>query len=50
MIVLIKPSDKSSYKNLVDIIDEMTIAGIASYAIVDITEKEVGMMKGNEIY
>lgn len=50
MIVLIKPSDKSSYKNLVDIIDEVTIAGVASYAIVDITEKEVGMMKGNGIY
>lgn len=50
MIVLIKPSDKSSYKNLVDIIDEVTIAGIASYAIVDITENEVEMMKGNGVY
>lgn len=50
MIVLIKASDKSSYKNLVDIIDEVTVARIASYAIVEITDKEVGMMKGSGIY
>lgn len=50
LLVLIKPSDRSSYKNLVDIIEEMKIARIASYAIVDITEKEVEMMKGDGLY
>lgn len=43
LIVLIKPDEKSKYKNLVDILDEMLICNIASYAIVDLsdTEKEL---------
>ncbi len=36
-VVMIKASDKSSYKNLVDILDEMQICNIGKYAIVDIT-------------
>lgn len=40
-IVLIKPSKKSNYGNLVDILDEMAIAQIPTYAIInDITPKE----------
>ncbi|TDW51352.1 biopolymer transport protein ExbD/TolR [Flavobacterium sp. 270] len=34
-IVIIKPSKKSNFKNLVDILDEMAIAKIDTYAIVD---------------
>ena len=34
-IVFIKPSEKSNYGNLVTILDEMKIAGITSYVIVD---------------
>jgi biopolymer transport protein ExbD len=34
-IVIIKPSKKSNFKNLVDILDEMKIAKIDTYAIVD---------------
>lgn len=34
-IVIIKPSKKSNYKNLVDILDEMAIAKIQSYTIVN---------------
>jgi biopolymer transport protein ExbD len=34
-IVIIKPSQKSNFKNLVDILDEMKIAKIDTYAIVD---------------
>src|ERR1041385_1200860 len=37
MIVLIKAMDDSKYKNMVDILDEMTICNIQRYAIVDIT-------------
>ena len=33
--VIIKPSKKSNYGNLVEILDEMKITGIKSYAIVD---------------
>lgn len=40
-IVIIKPSKKSSYGNLVDILDEMAITKIGTYAIVnDYTPEE----------
>lgn len=34
IIVIIKPTKKSNYRNLVDILDEMVIAGVETYAIV----------------
>jgi biopolymer transport protein ExbD len=34
-IVIIKPSNKCNYKNLVDILDEMKIAGIQTYSIIN---------------
>ncbi len=40
-IVIIKPSKKSNYKNLVDILDEMAIVGIQTYVIInDYTPEE----------
>ncbi|RYY07279.1 MAG: biopolymer transporter ExbD [Sphingobacteriaceae bacterium] len=50
MIVLIKPSDKSNYKNLVDILDELKIADIQIYAIVDIVANEVESLKRDGLY
>jgi biopolymer transport protein ExbD len=43
MIVLIKAMDQSKYKDMVDILDEMTICSIQRFAIVDITsaDKEI---------
>ena len=43
-IVLIKFANKARYKNFVDIIDEMSIVGIARYIIVDINYIEQGML------
>ena len=43
--VLIKPTDKSSYKNLVDIMDEMLICNIASYTIMDIAPYDLELIK-----
>jgi biopolymer transport protein ExbD len=43
-IVLIKADEKAKYKNIVDIIDEMAITTIASYAVVDITPTEIKMI------
>jgi|NOAtaT_7_FD_contig_31_2710801_length_1540_multi_6_in_0_out_0_1 biopolymer transport protein ExbD len=45
LIVLIKADDSSTYKNLVDILDEMSICNIGRYAIVDITASEIEMIK-----
>ncbi|ESU29548.1 outer membrane transport energization protein ExbD [Flavobacterium limnosediminis JC2902] len=49
LIVLIKASKKSTYRNLVDILDEMAIANVKIYAIVDITPEENAMLKKEEI-
>lgn len=35
VVVIIKPSDKCSYRNLIDILDEMKIADIVTYTIVN---------------
>jgi biopolymer transport protein ExbD len=44
-IVLIKADDKVKYKNIVDIIDEMSICSIPSYAIVPIDSRELKMIE-----
>jgi len=44
-IVLIKADDKAKYKDVVNIIDEMAICNIASYAVVDILPIELEMLK-----
>jgi biopolymer transport protein ExbD len=44
-IVLIKADDKAKYKDMVDIIDEMAICNIASYAVVDPSPVEIEMLK-----
>ena len=43
-IIMIKATDESNYKNLVDILDEMQICNIARYAIVDITPEDLAMI------
>jgi biopolymer transport protein ExbD len=46
--VIIKPSKKSNYGNLVDILDEMKITGINSYAVEDIyTPEETKLLASN---
>jgi biopolymer transport protein ExbD len=35
LVVLVKPQDESTYENLVDTLDELTINSIARYALVD---------------
>jgi biopolymer transport protein ExbD len=44
-IVLIKADEKAKYKDIVNIIDEMAICNIASYAIVDISQPEKDLVK-----
>jgi len=45
VIVLIKASKKSTYKNLVDILDEVAITKVSTYAIVDITKEEENLFE-----
>lgn len=44
-IIMIKATDESNYKNLVDILDEMQICNIGRYAIVDITPYDLGLIE-----
>jgi biopolymer transport protein ExbD len=44
-VVAIKPTQAASYKNSVDIIDEMTINKINKYAMLSITKKEKEFLK-----
>jgi biopolymer transport protein ExbD len=50
LIVNIKASDAASYKNLVDILDEMAINKVQLYAIGDITPEEVTLLKDKGLY
>lgn len=43
-IVLIKPTQFSSYKNIVDILDEMTINGVSRRVLMEPTQQEVEMI------
>jgi biopolymer transport protein ExbD len=46
LIVIIKPTKKSTYRNLVDVLDEMAISGVETYAIVnDITPEELKLVQ-----
>ena len=45
LIVLIKPTEKSNYKNLVDALDEMQICGVGKYTIVDLEDGDKVLME-----
>ncbi len=45
IVVLIKPLKKSTYKNLVDVLDEMKICGVEIYAVVDPDKEEEKLFK-----
>jgi len=47
-MVVIKPDDEASYKNTVDILDEMTINDVKRYAMVDIAPVEIQLIKATE--
>jgi biopolymer transport protein ExbD len=50
MVVLIKVSDKATYKNFVNIMDEISITRMKSYAVVTITPAEIAQLKKDGLY
>jgi biopolymer transport protein ExbD len=50
LFVIVKPSEKSVYKNVVDVLDELHITDNMAFAIVDITAPEIDLLKRDNIY
>jgi len=44
LIVILKLDKKTNYKNMVDILDEMAIAKVPTYAIVDLSPEEKALL------
>ena len=44
LIVIIKPSKDSNYGDLVNVLDEMAIVKVPTYAVVDITPEEEALL------
>lgn len=47
-VVVIKPDQDATYKNTVDILDEMTINSVKRYAMIDITPQEYQLIQATE--
>lgn len=45
LTVLIKPTDKSTYKNVVDLLDEMNITKVKRYALVEAAPHDMDVIK-----
>lgn len=44
--ILIKPTGLASYKNIVDILDEMLINGVRKYVLLEASAEEAGLLAG----
>jgi biopolymer transport protein ExbD len=47
-VVVIKPNDEATYKNTIDILDEMTINNVKRFAMINITDDENKLIKITE--
>ena len=50
IFVILKPSDHSVYSDFVSALDEFNITGILSYAVADITPKDIDMLKQRGVF
>jgi biopolymer transport protein ExbD len=49
LTIIIKASDNSSYKNLVDVLDEMSICAIGKYVIDKMNDNDLKLLKENHV-
>ena len=49
LVVIIKPTDGSTYKNLVDVLDEMQICSIGKYAIVEVEDGDFTLIENLQL-
>ena len=47
LMLVIKPGSGASYKNVVDVLDEVSINGVKKYAVVKMSEEEMGWLEMN---
>jgi biopolymer transport protein ExbD len=47
-VVVIKPNSEASYGSTIDVLDEMSINGVKSFAVVDITPQENSLVEKTE--
>jgi biopolymer transport protein ExbD len=47
-VVVIKPDEDATYRNTVDMLDEMTINNVKRYAMIDITPQELEVVRATE--
>jgi biopolymer transport protein ExbD len=45
LMILIKPGSKTSYKRVIDVLDEMTINMVKKYAVIKLSEEEKSWLK-----
>jgi biopolymer transport protein ExbD len=50
MIVIIKPSSKSTYENVVSVMDELNIVGNQIRAIQEISQDDIGLLTAHGLY
>jgi len=48
LVIVIKPTDECTFANVVDALDEMTIADIKRYAMVDVSEGEMALIQATQ--
>jgi biopolymer transport protein ExbD len=48
LVIVIKPTDECTYKNVVDILDEMSVNVVKRYALVDVSDIETLLVKKSE--
>ncbi len=45
MVLIVKPTDESNYKNFVDIVDEVQITGVKHYFLADLSEEDKALLQ-----